>query len=112
MKKFLVLYKAARSEFEKAMKASPDEQKAGMDEWYAWSEKAKSSIVDLGAPLGKSLRITKGGVSPVVNDLGGYSILKAETKEALAEKLKSHPHFSMGPESSIEVVELMEMPDA
>jgi hypothetical protein len=110
MKKFLVLYKAARSEFEKAMKASPAEQKAGMDQWEAWSKKASASIVDLGSPLGKSLRITKGGASPTVNDLGGYSILKGESKEALAEVLKGHPHFAMGPESSIEVIELLEMP--
>ncbi len=110
MKKFLVLYKAARSEFEKAMKASPAEQQAGMEQWLGWSKKAASSIVDLGAPLGKSLRLTKGGVSPTVNDLGGYSILQAESKEALAETLKGHPHFSMGPESSIEVIELMAIP--
>jgi hypothetical protein len=110
MKKFLVLYKATRGEFEKAMNSSPAEQKAGMEQWTAWGQKAASSIVDMGAPLGKSLRITKGGASPVVNDLGGYSILQAESKEALAETLKGHPHFLMGPESSIEVTELMAIP--
>jgi hypothetical protein len=110
MKKFLVLYKATAAEFEKAMKSSPAEQQAGMDAWMAWSKKAAPSIVDLGAPLGKSLRLTAGGSSPTRNDLGGYSILKAESKEALAEVLKGHPHFMMGPESSIEVTELMDVP--
>jgi hypothetical protein len=110
MKKFLVLYKAAPSEFAKAMKSSPAEQKSGMEAWNAWSKKASASIVDLGAPLGKTLRITKGGASPVVNDLGGYSILQGESKEALAEVLKGHPHFTMGPESSIEVIELVDLP--
>jgi hypothetical protein len=109
MKKFLVLYKAPTASFEQAMKASPEEQKKGMDVWMAWGQKAATSIVDMGAPLGKSLRVTPSGASPTVNDLGGYSILQAESKEALAETLKGHPHFMM-PEGIIEVVEVMPMP--
>jgi hypothetical protein len=110
MKKFLVLYKAARSEFEKAMKSTPEQQKAGMDAWMTWSKKTASSTVDMGGPLGKSLRVTQGGTSPVVNDLGGYSVLQAESKEALAETMKGHPHFLIGPESSIEIIELLPIP--
>jgi hypothetical protein len=109
MKKFLVLYKAPAAAFEQMMKATPEQQKAGMDAWMAWSKKAAASIVDLGAPLGKSLRVTKGGASPTTNDLGGYSILQGESKEALAGVLLEHPHFMM-PDGSIEVVELMPMP--
>jgi len=110
MKKFLVLYKASAAEFEKAMSSTPDEQKAGMDAWMAWSQKAAKAVVDLGAPLGKTLRVTKNGASPAKNDLGGYSVLQAESKEALADVLKGHPHFMMGPESSIEIVEIMAIP--
>ena len=109
MKKFLVLYKAPTSSFEQMKSTSPEQQKAGMDAWMTWSKKAAASIVDMGAPLGKSLRVTPGGASPNTNDLGGFSILKAESKEALAESLKGHPHFMM-PEGSIEVVELMPIP--
>jgi len=110
MKKFLVLYKASTAGFEQMMKSTPEQQKAGMDAWMAWSKKAGSSIVDMGAPLGKSLRVAKdGAASPTVNDLGGYSILQGESKEALAQTLKGHPHFMM-PDSSIEIVELMPIP--
>lgn len=111
MKKFLVLYKASTEAFQQMMKTStPAQQKAGMDAWMTWSKKAGSSIVDMGAPLGKSLQVAKGGAaSPVVNDLGGYSVMQAESKEALAAAMKDHPHFMM-PESSIEIVELMPMP--
>lgn len=91
------------------MKATPEQQKAGMDAWMAWSKRAAASIVDLGAPLGKSLRVTKSGASPTTNELGGYSLLQAESKEALAEVLKEHPHF-MTPDGTIEVVEIMPMP--
>ena len=109
MKKFLVLYKAPTASFEQMMQATPEQQKAGMEVWMAWSKKAAGSIVDMGAPLGKSLRVTPAGASPTKNELGGYSILQGESKEALAETLKGHPHF-MTPEGFIEIVELMPMP--
>jgi hypothetical protein len=109
MQKFLVLYKASQAAFQQMMKSTPEQQKAGMDAWMAWSKKAASSIVDMGAPLGKTLKVTPAGSSPTTNDLGGYSVLQAESKEALAASLKGHPHFMM-PDSSIEIVELMPMP--
>jgi hypothetical protein len=109
MKKFLVLYKAPASAFEQMMKATPEQQKAGMDAWMAWSKKAASSIVDMGAPLGKAARVTTAGASPTKNDLGGYSVLQAESKEALAESLKGHPHFMM-PDGFIEITEIMPIP--
>ena len=110
MKKFLVLYKASPSAFEQMKKATPEQQKAGMEAWMSWSKKAGSSIVDMGGPLGKSVRVAKGGAtSAVTNDLGGYSVMQAESKEALAAHMKEHPHFMM-PDGSIEIVELMPIP--
>jgi hypothetical protein len=109
MKKFLVLYKAPTSAFDQMKQATPEQQKAGMDAWMAWSKKAASSIVDMGGPLGKSLKVTNGGATPSTNDLGGFSILQGESKEALAETMKGHPHF-MTPDGFIEVVELMALP--
>ena len=109
MKKFLVLYKASGADFAKAMSSTPEQQKAGMDAWMAWGQKAQKAIVDMGAPLGKAIRVTPTGASATVNDLGGYSVLQGESKEAVAESLKGHPHFMMK-DSSIEIVELMPMP--
>lgn len=110
MKKFLVLYKASADAFSQMMKATPEQQQAGMAAWMSWSQKAAPSIVDMGGPLGKSVRVAKTGeVSQVSNDLGGFSILQAESKEALAATMKDHPHF-MTPDSSIEIIELMAIP--
>jgi hypothetical protein len=109
MKKFLVLYRAPIASFDKMMQASPEDAKAGMDAWMAWANKAKSSIVDLGAPLGKGLKVTPAGSSAVRNDLGGYSIMQADSKEALAEVLKGHPHFMMA-DGFIDVTEILPMP--
>ena len=64
----------------------------------------------MGGPLGKGAKVNKGGsVADSPNDLGGYSVLQAESKEALAAQLKEHPHF-MTPDSSIEMVEIMPIP--
>lgn len=110
MKKFLVLYRAPSSGFEQMKNATPEQQKAGMEAWMAWGKKAHGSIVDMGAPLGKSLRVTKAGQAmPTTNDLGGYSVLQAESKEALAKTLEGHPHFMM-PEGFIEITEIMPIP--
>ena len=108
MKKFMVLYKATQTSFDKALKAPPEEQKTFMDAWMAWAEKAKASLVDLGAPLGKTLKVTPAGTSPSRNDIGGYSIMQGESKEAVAVALKGHPHFLMA-DSFIEVVDMVEM---
>ena len=110
MKKFLVLYKASTSAFEQMKNTTPEQQKAGMDAWMSWGKKAAASIVEMGAPLGKSAQFTKSGSSAATtNDLGGYSILQAESQEALGEVLKGHPHFMM-PDGLIEVIEVMPIP--
>ena len=100
MKKFLVLYRAPASSFQQMQKATPEQQKAGMEAWMTWSKKAAASIVDMGSPLGKSLRVTEGSSSPIPNDLGGFSIMQADSKEALAQTMSGHPHFTM-PDGSI-----------
>jgi hypothetical protein len=53
--------------------------------------------------------VKSGDASESRNDLGGYSVLQAESKEALVAMLKDHPHF-MTPDGTIEVVEFLPMP--
>ena len=111
MKKFMVLYMASGPEFEKMMKNStPEQQKKGMDAWMKWMDANKTSIVDGGAPLGKTKRVDSDGASNTKNEIGGYSIVQAETAEA-ATKLfgKDHPHLQM-PGGWVEVIEIMHIP--
>jgi len=109
MKKFLVLYRAPASGFEQMKSATPAQQRAGMDAWMAWGKKSASSIVDMGAPLGNAVHVTPTETKAVANDLGGYSILQAESKEALVGTLDGHPHFMM-PGGFIEIIEIMPIP--
>ncbi len=111
MKKFMVLYMASGAEFEKMMKTStPEQQQKGMVAWMAWMSANQASIVDGGAPLGKTKRVDAHGASDTRNDIGGYSIVQAESADAAAKLFgKEHPHLSM-PGAWIELVEIMPLP--
>jgi len=112
MKKFMALYMASGPEFEKMMKNStPEQRKKGMDAWMKWMNANRASIVEGGAPLGKTKRVDSHGASDTTNEVGGYSVVQAESHDA-ATKLfgKDHPHLQM-PGAWIEIMEIMPIPD-
>jgi hypothetical protein len=111
MKKFLVLYMASTAEFEKMMKnATAEQQKKGMDAWTKWMNKNKKSIVEGGAPLGKTKRVDAKGASNTKNQIGGYSIVQAASHDAAAKVVgKDHPHLGI-PGAWIEIIEIMPVP--
>src|ERR1700752_1466678 len=99
MTKFLVLYRADVSAQEQMSQATPEQAQAGMDAWMAWAGKAGEALVDLGSPLSPV-----GGADA---KLGGYSIMQADSADALAGVMEGHPHLQMG---TIDVHECLEMP--
>jgi hypothetical protein len=106
MKKYLALYMASAADFEKAMKeATPERQKQGMEEWHKWANKHQSKIVEMGAPLGKTKKVTKGGVENAKNEVGGYTIVQANSHDEAAKIFADSAHFMM-PGSWIEVMEI------
>jgi len=111
MKKYLALYLASSADFEKAMKEStPERQKQGMEEWRKWADKHRGEIVELGAPLGKTKRVTKSGVENMKNQVGGYTIVQADSHDEAARIFADSAHFMM-PASWIEVMEIREIPE-
>jgi hypothetical protein len=111
MKKFMVLYLAPKAEYEKAMGSfTPEDQKKGMDAWMAWIGAHKAALVDEGAPLGKTKRVDAKGVSDTKNEVGGYSIVQADSHDAAARIFgQDHPHLKMMPGAWIEVMEIVDM---
>jgi hypothetical protein len=98
--KFLVLYKSDLSAAEQMAKSTPEQQAAGMQAWMSWANQAGEAIVDLGSPL-----------SPVGDSdamIGGFSILQADSADALQSVLEGHPHTVQG--GTIEVHEFLPMP--
>src|SRR6185312_4928692 len=110
MKKFLVIYTSSVSARQQMASATPEQAKAGMEAWMAWAQSAGKSIVDMGAPLGDAANIVDGKPVATGSEIGGFSILQAESREALAATLAKHPHFHMGPGAAIEVHEMLPIP--
>ena len=110
MKKFMAVYMMPVAMAQKMMATStPEQMKAGMDEWTKWANANKKSIVDLGMPLGKTKRVTGAGVQDATNDMSGYSIVEGESAEAVAMMFKNHPHLKMDG-ATVEVVEMVAIP--
>jgi hypothetical protein len=107
--KFLVIYKTPITAQDQIAKASPAEAKAGMDAWMSWMQKAGKQIVDGGAPVGKSAQVGGGKSTDVKSDIGGYSILQADSRAAVVELTREHPHLRM-PGATIEVHEFLQIP--
>src|SRR6476660_4609774 len=86
MKKFMALYMASGPEFEKMMKnSSPEQKKKGMDAWMKWMNANKTSIVEGGAPLGKTKRVDSNGASNTKNENGGHAGVHAESHDAATQ---------------------------
>ncbi len=84
--------------------------KAAFDAWMAWGERHKAAILDHGGPLGKTKRTCPDGVRDIKNALTGYVIVQAESHEAAARMFEGHPHFTLFPGDSVEVMECLPIP--
>jgi hypothetical protein len=84
----------------------------GLAAWHAWVEKHKSAIVEMGGPLGKTKKVDAKGISDVSNALGGFTVVRAESHEAAAKLFEDHPHFSIFPGESVEIMPVLPIPGA
>jgi hypothetical protein len=110
MKRFLVLYESSTPAGEMMAAATPEQMQAGMEEWQRWAAKAGDAIVDLGSPLGAAASVGGGSARSVDNHTTGYSILKAESMDAVKALLEDHPHLQTPGDSSVTVLEALSMP--
>jgi hypothetical protein len=116
MKRFLAIYlgssEPAAFEHWNAMGEAERKtrQHSGMAAWMQWGKEHEKSIVDTGTPLGKTKRIDASGVSDTKNLMTGYVIIEAESHEAAARLFASHPHFSIFPGESVEIMECLPLP--
>lgn len=116
MKKFLAIYLgSSESPAVRQWNAMPEaerkeRQRAGMEAWMRWGEEHEAFIVDQGAPLGKTKRVDANGVSDVKNMMTGYVLIEADSHEAAAQTFANHPHFSIFPGQSVEIMECLPLP--
>jgi hypothetical protein len=101
--KYLVLYRSKLTAAEQMAQGTPEQAQAGMEAWMAWAARAGDAIVDLGTP---TQVVDAGGDTG--DPVGGYSILQAESADALAKVLDGHPHTETG--GTIETLECLAVP--
>lgn len=109
MKKFLIIYGMSAESFQKWKDASPEEKKADEKEWNEWFEKNGKHFADMGSGVGGNTRMTKDGMEKMPNEVGGYSIINAESIEEIYEFMKENPHLKSDDDSAyFDVMEIME----
>jgi len=73
--------------------------------------KTPAAIVGLGGPLGKTKKITEHGITDTSNDMGAFMVVRADSHEAAAKLFEKHPHFTIFPGESVEVMPVLPIPD-
>ncbi len=107
MTSYLVLYRSSVTARDQMANASPEQAQAGMDAWTSWAGKAGSAITDMGSPV--SLAGTVGAARQGDDSIGGYSVMDADSFEALRALLDGHPQLVMDG-ATIEVHEILHLP--
>jgi hypothetical protein len=87
-------------------------EREGMATWKAWVEKHQSAIVGMGGPLGKTKKVTQGGVKDIGNEMGAFTVVRADSHEAAAKLFENHPHFTIFPGESVEIMPVLPIPGA
>jgi hypothetical protein len=108
--RFLVLYRSSTSASEMMAAATPEQMQAGMEDWQRWAASAGEAIVDLGSPLGEASSVGGAASANADEHITGFSILQADSRDAVTALLETHPHLKTPGDSSIAVLEVMSMP--
>jgi hypothetical protein len=114
VKTFLAVYTgsaAGRAEWEKLDERKRKEREgAGMKAWGDWMATHAAAIVVTGGPLGKTKLANAKGISDTKNNLVGYVVVQAQTHDAAARMFTNHPHFTIFPGDSVEIMECLPIP--
>jgi hypothetical protein len=115
MTKYLAIYLGSKDSLDAWEKLSDsvreEREKKGMIAWMSWVKNHEKAIVEVGSPLGPTLKINKKGISKIRNDLTAFTIVEASSQEKAAEMFVDHPHFTVFPGDSIEIIECLPLPE-
>ena len=110
MKSFLALYMGSMTATTSPADLGEETIAAGIKAWGDWMTRHADVIVVTGGPVGKTLKTSKDGVASMRNAVTGYVVVKAETHEAATALFIDHPHFTIFPGDSVEVMECLPIP--
>ncbi|HEY5809702.1 MAG TPA: YciI family protein [Povalibacter sp.] len=117
MKQFLAIYLGSTAGFQRSDWATLDsaarkkKEGEGMKAWGDWMMTHKANVLVTGGPLGKTKRAARDGVTDTKNAMTGYVIVQADSHEAAATMFVNHPHFTIFPGESVEIMECPPIPE-
>jgi len=85
-------------------------EQEGIAAWKSWALKNQGAIVEMGGPLGKTKAITRDGISDISNAMAAFVVVRADSHEAAAKLFDKHPHFTIFPGESVEVMPVLPIP--
>jgi uncharacterized protein (DUF302 family) len=100
MSRFLATYHGSD------MPADPQLMAQAKAAFQAWVEQAGPAIVDAGAPV-RTVTQVSSGAPMAAAQIGGYSIIEAETPDAAATMLEKHPYVGRG--GTLQVNQILEV---
>src|SRR5262245_24503674 len=114
MKHFMAIYVGtpeARAKWDSLNAAERNKREAaGIEAWMSWGKKNSAAIVDHGTPLGKTKRASSHGIADIKNAMTAYVIVQAESHADAAKLFENHPHFTIFPGDSVEIMECLPLP--
>ncbi|NTX25851.1 hypothetical protein HT746_01590 [Burkholderia pyrrocinia] len=87
-------------------------EQEGIAAWKAWVDRHRDAIVEMGGPLGKTKTVDAGGVRDTANALSGFTVVRAASHDAAAALFEGHPHFTIFPGETIDVMPVLAIPGA
>ena len=85
-------------------------EQEGIAAWKAWIEKHQAAVVTMGGPLGKTKKTTNNGIADVSNEMAAFMVVRADSHEAAAKLFEKHPHFTIFPGDSVEIMPVLPIP--
>ena len=114
MKRFLAVYIGTEAALARWKDLDDDKRRAreaeGIKAWMDWATANAAAIVEDGSPLGKTKRVSSQGIADIRNALTGYTIVQVESHQAAAKLFEDHPHFTIFPGDSVEIMECLPIP--
>jgi len=116
MKQYLAIFIGTPGSMAKWNQLSEAERKQretkGLAAWHGWVEEHKASIVQTGNPLGKTKSVSSAGIADIRNNMSAWTVVQADSQDAAAKLFENHPHFTIFPGDSVEVMECLQIPGA
>lgn len=85
----------------------PTPPEASHKGWSEWFQSLGDRLVDVGSPMSSGFVVRgEGMTSEPAGSLNGYSLIRAEDRNAVHDLLRTHPLLAAGSEYRIDVFEV------